>query len=371
GQFAPPSQKVQVDVRLDKVVLKSLAYEPERRYQHASEVKTEVETISGIPTSTAMRKFGYEYSSKTKLFGWPMLHIATGFDTATGRKRVAKGIIALGEVAVGVVACGGVALGGFTFGGLGIGVVAFAGVALGLLLALGGFAIGGIAFGGAAVGLIAMGSEMVGYCTYDAGKWQIGAGDTATPGPQAVAFTKFWAKSGYRLFVGIFLAIPIMVLIVWLAIWIKELIRGKTHVETISAKSKREPGMLFGIKIEDHLKIVTYIRIGLGSMFLLGAVFLFLICTIPGIAISDHKATAIMVASGTVLALLPLAFAVSNLVGASGLIKRRRWARILVLIMSALDLFAFPVGTAIGIYSIWVLMQKETIQLFPKAPIRL
>ncbi len=47
GQFAPPSQKVQVDVRLDKVVLKSLAHEPERRYQHASEVKTDVETIAG------------------------------------------------------------------------------------------------------------------------------------------------------------------------------------------------------------------------------------------------------------------------------------------------------------------------------------
>jgi predicted Ser/Thr protein kinase len=46
GQFAPPSQKVQVDVRLDKVVLKTLAYEPERRYQHASEVKTDVESIA-------------------------------------------------------------------------------------------------------------------------------------------------------------------------------------------------------------------------------------------------------------------------------------------------------------------------------------
>jgi len=48
GQFAPPSQKVHVDVRLDKVVLKSLAHEPERRYQHASEVKTDVETITQV-----------------------------------------------------------------------------------------------------------------------------------------------------------------------------------------------------------------------------------------------------------------------------------------------------------------------------------
>ncbi|HJN09356.1 MAG TPA: serine/threonine-protein kinase [Pirellulaceae bacterium] len=46
GSFEPPSKKVQVDVRLDEVVLRSLAKEPERRYQHASEVKTDVESIS-------------------------------------------------------------------------------------------------------------------------------------------------------------------------------------------------------------------------------------------------------------------------------------------------------------------------------------
>ncbi len=46
GRFAPPSQKVHVDVRLDNVVLRSLEKEPERRYQHASEVKTDVEDIS-------------------------------------------------------------------------------------------------------------------------------------------------------------------------------------------------------------------------------------------------------------------------------------------------------------------------------------
>jgi predicted Ser/Thr protein kinase len=46
GRFAPPSQKVQVDVRLDEVVLRALEVEPERRYQHASDVKTDVENIS-------------------------------------------------------------------------------------------------------------------------------------------------------------------------------------------------------------------------------------------------------------------------------------------------------------------------------------
>jgi hypothetical protein len=47
GRFAPPSQKAQVDHRLDEVVLRALEKQPEQRYQRASEVKTDVELLSG------------------------------------------------------------------------------------------------------------------------------------------------------------------------------------------------------------------------------------------------------------------------------------------------------------------------------------
>jgi len=46
GKFQPPSKKVQIDVRLDEVVLHALEKEPERRYQQAKQVKTDVETIA-------------------------------------------------------------------------------------------------------------------------------------------------------------------------------------------------------------------------------------------------------------------------------------------------------------------------------------
>jgi serine/threonine protein kinase len=48
GRFAAPSQKVQVDVRLDEVVLRALEKEPERRYQQASQVKSDVESVAGV-----------------------------------------------------------------------------------------------------------------------------------------------------------------------------------------------------------------------------------------------------------------------------------------------------------------------------------
>jgi tRNA A-37 threonylcarbamoyl transferase component Bud32 len=46
GKFALPSRMVKMDVRLDEVVLHALEKEPERRYQQASQVKTDVETIA-------------------------------------------------------------------------------------------------------------------------------------------------------------------------------------------------------------------------------------------------------------------------------------------------------------------------------------
>ncbi len=49
GNFLPPSSKVQVDVRFDDVVLRALEKEPERRYQHASEVKTATQFIADDP----------------------------------------------------------------------------------------------------------------------------------------------------------------------------------------------------------------------------------------------------------------------------------------------------------------------------------
>lgn len=49
GKFAPPSQKAPMDARLDEVVLHALEEKPEQRYQHAGEVRNDVETIAGTP----------------------------------------------------------------------------------------------------------------------------------------------------------------------------------------------------------------------------------------------------------------------------------------------------------------------------------
>ncbi len=48
GQFEPPSKKTAVDARLDDVVLRALAREPERRFQSASELRSRVNAVSSV-----------------------------------------------------------------------------------------------------------------------------------------------------------------------------------------------------------------------------------------------------------------------------------------------------------------------------------
>jgi len=67
GKFAPPSRKVQVDVRLDEVVLHALEKEPDRRYQQARQVQTDVEAIqsSGMKPSAGAAGIAAAASAET------------------------------------------------------------------------------------------------------------------------------------------------------------------------------------------------------------------------------------------------------------------------------------------------------------------
>jgi hypothetical protein len=124
---------------------------------------------------------GYEYRSQLTLWGLPLVHVATGIDPRTGRKRIARGIIAIGDLAVGVLAIGGLAIGGIAIGGGSVGLLALGGGAIGLG-AIGGIAIGGIALGGGAIGYYAVGG----------GAWGVHALGGNAHEPEAIEFFRHW-----------------------------------------------------------------------------------------------------------------------------------------------------------------------------------
>jgi serine/threonine protein kinase len=76
GRFAPPSHKARVDQRLDPVVLRSLAREPEHRYQDASDLKRDVENVTA-GTATAERAAARERTPGHGPRGdWPVVRFS-------------------------------------------------------------------------------------------------------------------------------------------------------------------------------------------------------------------------------------------------------------------------------------------------------
>lgn len=67
-----------------------------------------------------------------------------------------------------------------------------------------------------------------------------------------------------------------------------------------------------------------------------------------------------------IIATMMILVSVLGIVGGIGVLNRREWARILLLVISFFMLVRVPLGTILGVYSIWVLLNDETIRLFTK-----
>ncbi len=63
GRFAAPSKKVEIDVRLDEVVLRTLEKEPQRRYQHASQIKYDIRSIASSSDPALTRSIANDAKS--------------------------------------------------------------------------------------------------------------------------------------------------------------------------------------------------------------------------------------------------------------------------------------------------------------------
>lgn len=54
-------------------------------------------------------------------------------------------------------------------------------------------------------------------------------------------------------------------------------------------------------------------------------------------------------------------FSVPTLISAYGLLTRKSWATLFALIVGCLKIFSFPIGTALGVYSIWIWSQDQKL----------
>lgn len=59
---------------------------------------------------------------------------------------------------------------------------------------------------------------------------------------------------------------------------------------------------------------------------------------------------------------------IPSFIAGYALLKGRQWAKIAALVAGIINIPAFPLGTGVGIYAIWVFLQRETEQAFSSKP---
>jgi hypothetical protein len=119
-----------------------------------------------------------------------------------------------------------------------------------------------------------------------------------------------------------------------------------------------------------HILIVAGLLIATNSLLVLAGLGLFaLLAAAVGLSRDAEAALILPIVAAAIPALL-IILAVPGLTAGLGLLARKSWARILAIVAAVLGLPSFPIGTIIGIYAIFVLMQDAAAGYFAQTTSR-
>jgi hypothetical protein len=133
--------------------------------------------------------------------------------------------------------------------------------------------------------------------------------------------------------------------------------------------------------MEKQVQLVGILNIVYRSVALAGGLFLFLLAAgfwqvfeylLQIGVIAPHEIPMELVALVPIVlsfvAFFVTIVSILGIVAAAAVLKRKEWGRVLLLVVSFFNLLRIPLGTALGIYSIWVLLNNETVRLFNPVP---
>jgi hypothetical protein len=120
--------------------------------------------------------------------------------------------------------------------------------------------------------------------------------------------------------------------------------------------------------METHIKVLGVLYIVVGAIGVCAAFLLLLIFGAGAAAVAgDADAAAVLPLiglTGTALFVFLLAVSVPGIIAGIGLLKYRSWARILAIVISAINLINIPLGTIVGLYGLYVLLSEEGTRRF-------
>jgi len=113
-----------------------------------------------------------------------------------------------------------------------------------------------------------------------------------------------------------------------------------------------------------HVTLLASCYLALSLIGVLTAAIVFTAIVGGGLLSGDEEAIFITSTVGTAIASLVFVLSIPGLFASYGLFKRRGWSRFLTLVVGAMNVLNVPFGTALAVYTFWVLTQEEATILF-------
>ena len=129
--------------------------------------------------------------------------------------------------------------------------------------------------------------------------------------------------------------------------------------------------------MEKHIKLVAILNIVYRCVTLIVAILLFILSAVFG-RIMDflerrgefrpdeipRELLEIVPIVLVVIGVMMIVISIVAIVGAIGVLKRQEWGRIVLIVVSFFNLIRAPLGTVLGVYSLWVLLNDEVVRIF-------
>ena len=112
--------------------------------------------------------------------------------------------------------------------------------------------------------------------------------------------------------------------------------------------------------MDKHITLVGAFNLAIGIMGILGVIIGSAMMATVVNYIEEPEAAMIAVLAVSLGFFYLAISSIAQIICAVGLLKRRSWSRVPMIVVSAVKLLDIPLGTALGIYTIWVLIQDET-----------
>lgn len=133
--------------------------------------------------------------------------------------------------------------------------------------------------------------------------------------------------------------------------------------------------------MEKHIKLVAIFNIVYRSILMLGSIVLFILAALFGRIMEFVERSGdvrpdeipneilgivpvILVVIGVILAVI----SIIAIIGSVGFMKRQEWGRVTLLVVSVFNLMHIPIGTALGVYTLWVILNDEIVRIYNPLP---